>query len=77
MGSASSLPDDVRAHIAKYFPDREAFLAVRAAAPAGRDAAQRAIARRPGGVRRVGFYPPSAGSLPVWEPNEQPTECKA
>ena len=78
MGSGPSVPDDIRGHIAKYVPDRAPFLALRAASKFERDAVQRTIARRPGAVRRFGFYPRwgEEGEL-TWEPDEQPTECAA
>ena len=57
MGSGPSVPDDIRGHVAKYVPDRAPFLALRAASKFERDAVQRTIARRPGAVRRFGFYP--------------------
>ena len=78
MGSGPSVPDDIRGHVAKYVPDRAPFLALRAASKFERDAVQRTIARRPGAVRRFGFYPRwgEEGEL-TWEPDEQPTECAA
>ena len=78
MGSGPSVPDDIRGHVAKYVPDRAPFLALRAASKFERDAVQRTIARRPGAVRRFGFYPHWAdGETLAWEPDEQPTECAA
>ena len=69
MGSGPSVPDDIRGHVAKYVPDRAPFLALRAASKFERDAVQRTIARRPGAVRRFGFYPRWAdGETLAWEP---------
>ena len=71
MGSGPSVPDDIRGHVAKYVPDRAPFLALRAASKFERDAVQRTIARRPGAVRRFGFYPRWAdGETLAWEPDE-------